>query len=82
MVEGSEVLAHLIPTGGWVIYENDFDSIIYDEGVSPITRKQFDDTFKIVEKIKADKAAEKAAEKAALLTRLGITAEEAKLLLS
>lgn len=63
------------------MYGEDFDSIVYDEGVTPVTRKQFEDTFKIVEKIKADKAIEKAAEKVALLAKLGITEDEAKLLL-
>ena len=81
MVEGSEVLAHLIPTGGWVIYENDFDSIVYDEGVTPVTKKQFDDAFKIVEKVKADKALAIAAQKTALFEKLGITEDEARLLL-
>jgi len=82
MIQGSDVLTHLIPTGGWVIYGDDFDSIIYDEGVTPITKKQFDDAFKVVEKIKADQASARVAEKAALLAKLGITNDEAKLLLS
>ena len=60
MVEGSDVLAHLIPTGGWVIYGKDFSSIVYDEGVTPITKKQFDDAFKIVEEIKANQLTAKA----------------------
>ena len=72
----------LIPTGGWVIYGDDFDSIIYNDGVKPITKKQFTDGFAQYDAWKAQQDATKATAKAALLDRLGITAEEAKLLLS
>lgn len=81
MATGADVLNMLIPGGGWVIYGNDFSSIIYDEGVNPITKKQFDDGFKAYDAFKAKQDADKAASKAALLERLGITAEEAALLL-
>lgn len=75
-------MEYLIPTGGWVIVAEDFDSIRYDDGVSAITKKQFDDAFKQVEKAEADKIAADLAAKNALLEKLGITADEAKLLLS
>ena len=81
MATGGEVLAMLIPTGGWVMYGHDFDSIIYDEGVKPVTKKQFDDGFAAYDAFKANQDAEKAAEKSAILERLGITAEEAALIL-
>ena len=45
MATGGNVLEMLIPTGGWVITADDFDSIRYDEGVTPITKKQFTDGF-------------------------------------
>lgn len=82
MASGGDVLEMLIPTGGWVIYGDDFDSIIYDEGVSPITKKQFTDGFAQYDAWKAQKEATQAATKTALLDRLGITEDEAKLLLS
>jgi hypothetical protein len=82
MAKASEVLEMLIPTGGWVISGDDFDSIRYDDGVKPITKKQFDDGFAQVDAWKAEKDGQKAAAKTELLTRLGITAEEAALLLS
>ena len=82
MAKAGEVLEMLIPTGGWVITGDNFSSIRYDEGVTPITKKQFDDGFAQVDAWKAEKDAEKATAKAELLTRLGITAEEAALLLS
>jgi hypothetical protein len=81
MAQGDEVLSMLIPTGGWVIYADDFDSIIYDEGVTPITKKQFEDGFAAYDAFKARQDADKAAAKATVLDRLGITADEAALLL-
>tara|TARA_R110000823_G_C15693511_1_gene475620 strand:+ start:237 stop:485 length:249 start_codon:yes stop_codon:yes gene_type:complete len=81
MAKGGEVLAMLIPAGGWVITADDFESIIYDEGVAPITRKQFDDGFAQFDAWQAQQDQAKANEKAAILERLGITAEEVLLLL-
>lgn len=88
MVTGGDVLQLLIPTGGWVIQANDFDSIRYDDGVKPITKKQFEDGFtqydalKIEQEAKRQAEAEaKAAQRQALLNRLGITEEEARILL-
>ena len=72
----------LIPTGGWVVYGDDFNSIIYNEGVTPLTKKQFDDGFKDYDAFKAKQDQDKATTKAALLERLGLTADEAALLLS
>jgi hypothetical protein len=82
MAKGGEVLSMLIPTGGWVITADDFDSIIYDEGVTPVTKKQFTDGFTAFDAWKAQQDQAKANEKAAILERLGITANEAALLLS
>jgi hypothetical protein len=50
--------------------------------VQPLTKKQFDDGFAAYDAWKATQDANKSAAKAALLDRLGITAEEANLLLS
>jgi hypothetical protein len=82
MATGGDVLGMLIPTGGWVIYGDDFDSIRYDDDVKPITKKQFDDGFAQYDAWRAEQDALKAANKNALLDRLGITEDEAKLLLS
>ena len=82
MAKGGEVLSMLIPTGGWVITADDFESIRYDEGVTPVTKKQFDDGFAAFDAWKEQQDQAKANEKAAILDRLGITAEEAALLLA
>lgn len=82
MATGGEVLSMLIPTGGWVIYGDDFDSIVYDEGVKPITKKAFEAGFAEYDAWKAQEDKKKEETKNALLERLGISADEIKLLLS
>ena len=82
MATGADVLNMLVPNGGWVIYGQDFDTIIYDEGVTPITKEQFEAGFAQYDAWKAEQDAAKASDKAALLAKLGITADEARLLLS
>lgn len=77
----TDVLLHLRPNKGWVLYGEDLDSIVYDEGVIPITKKEFNDTLKIVEGIKQTQIEAKAAAREAILDRLGLTSEEAALLL-
>jgi hypothetical protein len=81
MARGGEVLSMLIPNGGWVITANDFDSIRYDEGVQPITQKEFDEGFAKFDAWQKKQDQAKVVAKAALLERLGITADEAALLL-
>ena len=82
MAKGSQVLEMLLPNGGWTIIDNAFDSIIYDAGVTPVTQTEFEAGFTQYDTWKAEQNAQAAANKAALLARLGITAEEATLLLS
>jgi hypothetical protein len=81
MAKGSDVLLMLIPTGGWVITGDDFDSIQYDEGVTPLSKKEFLDGFNKVDAWKADQDQARENERAAILNRLGITAEEVALIL-
>lgn len=70
MATGTEVLNYLIPQGGWVIYGDDFDSIIYDEGVTPITKEQFDAGFAQFDAWKAERDATAAAKKTAVIAKL------------
>jgi len=81
VTSGADVLTMLIPSGGWVIYGDDFSSIRYDEGVEPLTKKQFEDGFAQYETWAAQQAAAKIEAKQAILDRLGLTADEAALLL-
>lgn len=73
----------LKPNSEYVYFGDDYSTIkwIVLEGEAP-TQTEIDEA---IEQVKADEIAEaeaKAATKAALLDRLGITADEAKLLLS
>ena len=81
MATGTEVLTLLIPNGGWYISGNEFESIQFLE-CEPITKAQFEAGFAQADKSKADKTKAKETAKAELLAKLGITSEEAALLLS
>ena len=82
MAKGYEVLTMLRPDGGWVIVEDNFDSIRWDKGIAPLTKEEYEAGFAQYDVWKAKQDSAKAAQKAALLDRLGITEEEAKLLLA
>jgi hypothetical protein len=81
MATGVDVLTLLRPEGGWVIYGDDYDSIQWIDG-EPVTKAQFEAGFAQYDAWKAEQDAAKASDKAALLAKLGITADEARLLLS
>ena len=81
MATGANVLSFLIPQGGWAITGDDFEGIQFLEA-QPITKAQFEAGFAQYDAWKAEQDAKATADKAALLAKLGITADEAKLLLS
>jgi hypothetical protein len=81
MATGSDVLMMLAPNTEWVIYGDDFDSIQWIKG-EQITKGQYEAGFAQYDAWKAEQNAKAEADKAALLARLGITADEAKLLMS
>ena len=81
MATGGDVLAMICPEKEWVIYGDDYDSIQWIKG-DPITKAQFEAGFAQYDAWKAEQDAAKASDKAALLAKLGITADEARLLLS
>jgi len=77
-----KAIRKLKPTAEFSITDNDYSTVKWDvlEGKAP-TQAQIDDA---IEQVKADEISEaetKAQAKAALLTKLGITEDEAKLLL-
>ena len=81
MATGGQVLDMLIPTGGWVIRNNEWAGVEFIEA-QPITKEQFEAGFAQYDALEAKQNAEKLAAREALLAKLGITADEAKLLLS
>lgn len=82
MATATEVLQLLRPNGGWVISGEDFDSIRWDDDAKPLTKTEFNAGFGKADEAIAKVQADKQAARAALLEKLGITEEEAKLLLS
>jgi hypothetical protein len=81
MAKGYEVLGMLIPQGGWELTGDDYEGIQFLE-CEPITKAAFEAGFAQFDAWKAEQDSIKALAKAALLTQLGITEEQAKLLLS
>ena len=81
MATGADVLTMLIPQGGWLIRGDEYEGIEWLE-CEPITKAQFTAGFAQYDAWKAEQDAKAAADKAALLAKLGITADEAKMLLS
>ena len=81
MARADQVLTMLIPNGGWIATGDDYEGIEFLD-CEPITKKQFTDGFAKYDDWKAKQDSEVALNKAALLTKLGITSEEAALLLS
>ena len=81
MATSKEVLGMLIPNGGYVQVGDTYEGITFSE-CEPITKEQYEAGFGQFDLWKAQQISKKAIAKAALLERLGITAEEAALLLS
>ena len=82
MANGTDVLTMLCPAGGWIIIENDFDSITWVDERPRCTEAEFRAGFEKVDAWKAEQNKKAANDKAALLIKLGITEDEARLLLS
>jgi hypothetical protein len=82
MAKGYEVLDMLCPNVGRVISGDEYENINWLGETPAITKKQFQDGFAKYDALKLEQDEAKANAKAALLDRLGITAEEAQLLLS
>lgn len=80
MATSVDVLSMLLPSGGWIQNGVEYEGITFLE-CEPITKEQFEAGFAQYDAWKAQQDADKAATRAALLARLGITAEEAALLL-
>jgi hypothetical protein len=73
----------LKPTAQFTLVDNDYSTVVWHEleGSAP-TIEEIDAEIVLLEDSEKSAIAEKAAAKAALLKRLGITADEAELLIS
>jgi hypothetical protein len=81
MARTNEVLTMLIPGGGWIATGDAYEGIEFID-CEPITKAEFEAGFAKYDNYKAAKDAKALADKAALLAKLGITADEAALLLA
>lgn len=80
MAKSNQVLGMLIPDGGYIQTGDDFEGLQFID-CKAITKKQFLDGFEQFDVWKAEQDAKKAASKQEVLDKLGLTAEEAALLL-
>ena len=82
MTDYAAVLTRLYPNLQWTLNDNDYEQLVMlDDAVKP-TKKSLDDAWPSVQaEVLAEKLA-KVEKKAALLERLGLTADEAALLIS
>ena len=81
MAYGADVMAMLRPQGGWSMIDEDFNTAQFIE-CEPVNEAEYEAGFAQYDAWKAEQDAKAAADKATLLAKLGITADEAKLLLS
>ena len=79
----TKAIFNLKPNAEFSYQDDDYSTIKWDvlDGTAP-TQKQIDDEIKRIKASEITDAQTKATAKAALLSKLGITAEEAALLLS
>jgi hypothetical protein len=82
MATGSDVLNMLLPQGGWIIVGDDFDGITWVDERPRCTKAKFEAGFAQYDSFKAAQDLDNVTKKEALLTKLGITTDEAALLLS
>lgn len=82
MARGGQILSLLCPNAEWKIIENNYDSINWYGKEPAITKAEFENALANYDNLKAAELAAKEAKRQEVLTKLGITAEEAQVLLS
>jgi hypothetical protein len=83
MATGTDVLTMLCPLGGWIIYGDDFETVIWVDKRPTCTQAQFKAGFAQYDAWKAEQDAKAKANKVAAqekLAALGLTAEDLKAL--
>ena len=81
MATAGEVMTMLRPLGGWITTGDEYNNVEFLE-CEKVSEAQFIAGFAQYDAWKASQDADKAQAKVALLAKLGITADEAALLLS
>jgi len=79
----TRAIKNLKPTSEFSYQDNNYSTIKWDvlDGDAP-TQKQIDDEIKNIKAVEITEAQERATAKAKLISKLGITEDEAKLLFS
>ena len=77
-----QVLFMLCPDIEYTLSGENYEDIVWHNGIPAITKAQYEAGFAQYDSLKAEQAEAKATQTAALLDRLGITEDEAKLLLA
>lgn len=81
MIDYTLILSKKYPDAQWILNGDDYDGLVWLSDSTKPSKKTLDDLWEpVVDEIRTEKQA-KADARAALLNRLGITAEEAALLL-
>ncbi len=76
-----EALAYLAPKGGWTLSGDNYNDLVWLAEGNPPTLAEVEAEIAIIPARKEQAKAEAQAKRQALLAKLGITEEEAKLLL-
>lgn len=79
-IHAGEILSMLIPTGGWGAYGSEYEDIVFIEA-TPISKAEYEAGVIAYPAWKAAQDAKDLKSKSALLTKLGITADELRTLL-
>ncbi len=77
-----KALSNLKPTAEWTLVGDDYSNLVWLSSGNPPTIAEIEAEIAALPAKEATAKAQRAAEKVALLARLGITEDEAKLLLS
>lgn len=81
-IKGVDALRILCPQGGWVVTESDYETIFWADKKALCTKEEFENKLIELQNLAIDEEKNRQIAKNVLLTKLGITEEEAKLLLS
>ena len=80
MASGGDVLNMLLPNGRFVVYGDDYESIVWFDD-NKITKKEFEAGFAKYDAWKAKQDAAKETARQAILDRIGLTSDELKTIL-
>ena len=78
----SQILSELYAGSEWSISNENYDELVWLSNTAKPTKSELDGKWQAAQDLTKSKIEQAVTDKAALLAKLGITADEAKLLLS